>query len=483
MTSNTSAAILSQANGSLSTAKMVALLSPKASVLLLFGPAFLLPGIYAKYYGLSLTTIAYILFVTRLFDTITDPLIGYCSDRYFAYKGSRKPFILAGGILAVISSYFLFVPVDPAVVTPQQPGQPITPANVSATYFLLAISAYYLAMTLFRIPFLAWGSELTTTSRERSKLFSLILVITFVAQVLFFALPLLGVFETNEFTPEVLQWSVFIAGITLLPTLLICVKTVPDGHNPVSKKDRLTPKKTLFILLHNPPLLLLLSAIFFVFIAIGMWLGLLFIFVDSYLAWGQHLSLSYCLSYSLGALLMWVWHRFTVRLGKKTSFMISIILASLGILCATFLSPTGHWLLLLFVMILFYSGAAAINSIELSLLGDVADYSTLKSGHDQTATYFAIHNVVNKIGSTVGSALGIAVAGWYGFDPSQTTHSAEAVQGLYLSFVALPIPFMLVGLVFAAYIPINERRYKIIRRRLNVRKLREAHPFPQGTGV
>ena len=474
MTSNSSASVLSESNESLSTPKMVAFLLPQVPMIFLYGPIFILPGIYAKYFGLSLTAIASILFITRLFDTVTDPLIGYWSDRHCAGKGSRKPFILVGGVLTVVSSYFLLVPVDPSIFASLDPNQTTAVVNISAGYFLIAISAYYLATTLFRIPYYAWGNELTTTSRERSKLFSSILFITFVGQVLFYALPLLGIFESSEFTPEVLQWAVLLSAITLLPSLFICVKTVPNGRHLIKNSERITVKEVLLILLTNRPLLLLLGSVLFIFIAAGIWLSLLFIFVDSYLLWGQHLSLSYCLSFSIGALSMWAWHRLTVSRGKKNTFIISIILTLFGFLSSAFLAPEESWWYLLCVMTLFYCGMAAINSLELSLLGDVADYGTLKSGHDQMATYFAIHNVVYKIGVAIGSALGLAVSGWYGFDPSQQTHTAEAIQGLYFAFAGLPIPFILVGLMFATLIPLNEHRYSIIRQRLNTRRIRES---------
>ena len=64
----------------------------------------ILQGIYAKYYGLELTAIASVLIIARVFDGVSDPLIGYWSDRMRA----RKPFVLAGGALFIVCAYFLF---------------------------------------------------------------------------------------------------------------------------------------------------------------------------------------------------------------------------------------------------------------------------------------------------------------------------------------------------------------------------------------
>ena len=63
--------------------KILAYPLPYIAMAFLFGPMAILQGIYAKYFGLSLTTIAAVLLIGRLFDAITDPIIGYLSDRHF----------------------------------------------------------------------------------------------------------------------------------------------------------------------------------------------------------------------------------------------------------------------------------------------------------------------------------------------------------------------------------------------------------------
>ena len=86
--------------------------APYLTMAWLGAPIPILQGIYAKYYGFSLTTLATIILLARFFDAITDPLIGYYSDRYARRTGTRKPFILAGGLLLILSAYFLYVPIS-----------------------------------------------------------------------------------------------------------------------------------------------------------------------------------------------------------------------------------------------------------------------------------------------------------------------------------------------------------------------------------
>ena len=95
----------------------------------LITPVAIVQGIYAKYYGLSLTLIATIILVVRFVDAVSDPLIGYWSDRFYQRTGTRKPFILVGGLLFILCAYFLYVP----------------PAEVGALYFTGWFIAFYIS--------------------------------------------------------------------------------------------------------------------------------------------------------------------------------------------------------------------------------------------------------------------------------------------------------------------------------------------------
>ena len=91
--------------------------TPSVGLSLLTGSLALLPVIYAKYYGLTLTTIATVMLVARIFDAITDPLIAHYSDLYQRKYGTRKPFILLGGLGCTVCIYFLCVPVGGVTIT------------------------------------------------------------------------------------------------------------------------------------------------------------------------------------------------------------------------------------------------------------------------------------------------------------------------------------------------------------------------------
>ena len=60
----------------------------------------MLPLIMFNYMGVSPILLGYVFAIARLWDTVTDPLMGYLSDRTRSRFGKRKPYILVGGKVA-----------------------------------------------------------------------------------------------------------------------------------------------------------------------------------------------------------------------------------------------------------------------------------------------------------------------------------------------------------------------------------------------
>lgn len=113
----------------------------------------IVPTFYASATGLSLSAIGLILLLARLWDTFTDPVVGYLSDRSPARFGKRKLWVVISAPLVCLSVWMLFVPGD-------GPG---------AYYLLFWTLAIYVAGTMSIVPMNAWGAELTSDYQQRSR--------------------------------------------------------------------------------------------------------------------------------------------------------------------------------------------------------------------------------------------------------------------------------------------------------------------------
>ena len=460
----------------------LAYITPVMMMTFLWAPLGILQGIYAKYYGVALTTIATVLLISKLFDAVTDPLIGYWSDRHQEKAGNRKPFVLVGGLLFIISSYFLYVPVDPDSVD--------VSTSVSTTYFIVWFLLFYLAWTLFEIPHLAWAAELAPDTKAKNKIYSLRSMGTFLGILCFYLVPFLPFFPNREFTPQTLQWAAVIAGLLMLPALYFCVTcTSSRSHRCASQVTvHHAKKQTLWALhnelLNNKPFLLFFAAFLLFSSGTGMWFTLIFIVVDSYLKLGEHFASITIVALIISTVTLSGWYWLANRLGKRLCLGLGAFLYAMAAIVTGTLDPDHTGIIgLSLAILLAYTGFVPLGALAPSLLADITDYSTWKFGSDNTATYFALYTLAAKTAMAIGGSIGLGLAGWYGFNPSIQEHSEDAIFGLQLATSWLPMSLMLLAIFVINQIPINTRQHRIVRRRLDANTLREStrdYPHLQG---
>jgi len=168
-----------------------------------------------------------------------------------------------------------------------------------------------------------------------------------------------------------------------------------------------------------------------------------------------------------------IWRQLANRLGKKTVWITGKLFTCAGALGLISLSPGDTVFLdIVWPYMLFQLGMVAGAIAAPSLVSDLIDYSNWKFKTDCTAGYYGLYILMTKAFMALGSALGIMLLGWYGFDPAAPVYTAETIFVVHLAIGWLPILLFLVAIVFLCLVPINTRRHRIIRRRLDSIALR-----------
>ena len=431
---------------------------PRIAIISLYAPINIVQGVYSKYYAISLTSIALTILLIRLFDAFTDPLIGYLADRSMAKNGTRKPYLVTGGLILGLSGYCLYSP----------------PVDPSIWYLGIWFAIFYIGFTLFEIPHLAWGGEISSDAHQKTQIFFIRAVTSVLGTGLFYAIPLLPFWSGSEITPATLKFSAILSCGLLIPLLYICLRNVPSGNYQNNSNQIVAsanyPKNfgdRLSFLLKNKPLLIFLGAFVFSGCGLGMWFGLLYIFVDPYLGMGDLFAQVYLISLVCNLFSPIFWERISKYIGKKRTWIAALLLALVSFFLSYALNPTNaDYGSLLTLLIISSAAVICIEAVSQSMLSDIVDYSTLKYGEAKGATYFSLYIFIYKAVFALGGALGLAIAGWYGFDPSNTFHEVTAVKGLKLSMALIPSIFVVIGIAVVLFSPISEQKHSVIHRRL-----------------
>lgn len=415
-----------------------------------------LPGIYAKQYQIPLTMISLVIVIGRLTDIVTDLIVGHLSDRYYSKYCSRMPFIVSGIFLTCLSYWFLF--------TPQQ--------GVSVSYFAAWSILFYLGITLYAIPYAAVAGELAKDARQRTSLFGYKSIGTYCGIIAFLCIPLLPIFSSTAVTIETMNVSAVIAVCLSIPALFIFLYIFSGARKKKINQDEkhIQPVNIITVvkdIIGNRPFLTFIVAHISMSLAWGCYAGLGFILMDSYLGIGEY-YIYILISFTLAAFIFSPVAVFlSARFGKKSTFCLSGVLILLTVPLLPF-AFSGHYTLpIMFITNILVGAANAIGSITAqSLVTNISDYGTLKSGSERNASYFSFFGIANKIGYSAGAALSVGLVGWFGFDPASKEHAPNVAIGFELALIWLPGLMALISIISMSLLPINERRHDVISRRL-----------------
>ena len=441
-------------NGSLPLGQLLAYAFPNLAIQMVgFAVLTVIPAFYAKHTAVSLAAVGTILTFSRLFDAVSDPVIGYLSDRTKSPIGSRKPWIIGAALLGMIAIYFLFNP----------------PEDAGALYFLVWTFGFYIAWTCHVIPYSAWGSELARDHVGRSRIFYYAGLASVLGTVAFLSAPLLPRFDTADMSPEVMKFVGW-CGIGLLPAaLLTAVFWVPQGET-VTVND-ISFRQALRGVARNRPLWRYLALYGAGGFGAGVKIALGFIFVDSYLGIGDKFAYV-MMGYAIGQLIgMPVWGRVIIRFGKSRSWAVSWAVSAVVTLCIV-LVPQGQAGFIPILMIFSARGllAGADFIIPPALLADIIDYDILKTGVNKAGSYYSLMAMLVKGLGALGAGLSFIALAAFGYDVKpDAVNDALANFGMAFIIVAVPMILYLVGFALLWRFPINEKRHKVILRRITQR--------------
>jgi glycoside/pentoside/hexuronide:cation symporter, GPH family len=416
----------------------------------------ILPSFYVSLSGGELAAFATAILVSRIVYSCSGPIVGYLSDRIGTPWGRRKPWIVAGTVLEVVSVVLVFMP----------------PRGAGPTYFAWTSALALFGFSMIDVPYIAWGSEMTRDYQVRSRITAYRAALAVGAQLLFLSLPFVpGFGGRNLLDPVVIQRLGIAAIVILTATILAALFFGPPAADSAEEKPARTPLHLLLLnLVRNRPMWFLSGAIVFSFLGYTIPVTLALQFLAS-VGLTTSFSVVTIVAMVLSIVSIPLWLKLTYRLGKHRFFAFALALTfsafPLFFLVAHFFGTLAGFCAMTIVQAL--PSAQMLASIPYSMMGDVIDYDELKTATNHSANYSAIVLLTIRLQAAIGGSLAFFILSAFHFNVHAVNRTVVQPAMLIANF-AVPAICVLIAIVFAMAYPIDARRQSIIRRRLERRR-------------
>jgi GPH family glycoside/pentoside/hexuronide:cation symporter len=413
-------------------------------------PSFLLPAYLSTALGVPAWMMGLVIFLPKLWIVFCDPLVGAYSDRIDTPIGRRRPFLLAGAILCPVTLVMLLnVPLFPAVWAR---------AAYACVMFCLAMTAF----SLFSVPYLALGAEISPDARQRTRVMSYRLI--FVAVGLFTSIGvgqrLLVLFGGGR--PGYAGAALVLGGICLASMLLcfIMVRGAPLRRRVAREAAAPAFFRQMNVARGNRPFMRLLGIhlVHLTAQSANQTVTLLFfLYVDHKpdLLFATYILNGFTI---IGSQVVWL--KLTKRFGKVHLLAAAVAVSAFNQLSFVFLRPDSHILLTLPIagaltgqdmgvmarFILTGFVASGMTLLAYALFTDTVDDFSLRTGTHYEGAFAGIWSAIEKVGFAAGPLIAGAILSACGF--IESTHGTQAqsprvIQALYFNYGVLPALLLL----------------------------------------
>jgi sugar (Glycoside-Pentoside-Hexuronide) transporter len=427
---------------------------------------------YTDVFGMEAAAVGTMFLITRVWDSLFDPVVGVVADRTETRWGKFRPYLLFLAIPFAVIGVFTF----------------FTPAFSSAGKVVYAYVTYSLMMIVYsgiNVPYASLLGVMSPDPKDRNVLSTFRMAFAYVGSfvTLLLFMPMVNHFSNNSKAIEDQQhgWFMAVIIIAIVSAILffLCFAFTKERVKPIREKQA-PLKDDIKDLLKNRPWWILfgagISALIFNSIRDGATIyyfkyfvqedlfdkinimNIPFVLSGLYLALGQAANM-------LGVILA---APLSNRIGKRQTFMGAMAVAT--VLSILFFGLGSRDIVYIFVLqVLISICAGSIFPLLWSMYADCADYSEYNTGNRATGLIFSSSSMSQKLGWAVGTAMTGWLLAYFGFEANQV-QNAETISGIKMFMSILPAIGSLLSVIFIFFYPLTEKKLKVITVALNERR-------------
>jgi len=407
----------------------------------------------------------------RIFDAITDPIMGFISDNTKSRWGRRRPYIFVGAILSGVLFAVLWQ-LDPE-----------NTQSYNFWYFLILSMVFLIGNTMFATPLVGLGYEMTSDYNERTRLMAFSQTI---GQIAWMIVPWFWViiadpeiFETQAI--GVRKLSIIVGAVCIVLGVLpaFFCKGIDsanmENRKEINFKSLFSNLKDLFIgiaqVSKNKPFMKLCGATFLVFngfqmvAAFSVYIIVFYMYNGSYAdagTWPAWFSTVTAIVTAFGVIPVVTW--MANKWGKRRAFIYSTALSIVGYILKWWgFDLENVWLIFMPIPFMAF-GLGGLFTLMMSMTADVCDLDELRNGMPRKeGTFGAIYWWMVKLGQALALVLGGLVLKLVGFDGNAAQQTAETMTSLRIADVVIPAVTAGLAILVMWKYGLNEARAKEIK--------------------
>ncbi len=416
-------------------------------------------------------------FLPRFYDSIIDVIMGFVTDNTRSRWGRRRHYVFFGAILLGVSFVAMW----------QLHRENSVEYNF--TYFLIWSFVFYSGLTIFSIPYVAMGYEMSDDFHERTNIMA---VAQWIGQWAWVIAPWFWVvmydpewFENADTATRTLSIWVGVGCMILamIPAIFIKGKSTLDDETliPLSLKniggglkEILNGFKDAFQI---RPFRKLCISTFLIFNAFNTVASFSFFIIVYFLFSGNTKAAGIwpTLFGSVGALVTtfaviptvaWM----SKKMGKKNAFMLSQGISIIGYVLFWFVFVPGKPYMYMFALPFFSFGIGSLFTLMMSMTADVCDLDELNTGKRREGIFGAIYWWMVKLGFAIAGLLSGIIMSFVGFTPDAEIQPEGAITGLRVFFSVVPIAGTLIAMWIMRDYDVSEARALEIRAAIDRKK-------------
>ena len=413
-----------------------------------------------------------------IFDAFLDPIMGFISDNTKSRWGRRRQYVIIGGLIMGLAYIFMWQLYK------------IDGVEYNFWYFFLWSLVFYVGLTMFGVPYVAMGYEMSDDFHERTNIMA---ISQWIGQWAWVIAPLFWIimYDENWFPSadvavrELAIWvAIPCALCAIVPAIFIKSKsTLEEDYEPLNTANIGNSLKKIFLESFYEAFKIkefrkLCGATFLIFNAFNTVAALTFFVIVYKLfngdagASGIWVSMFGCLG-ALGTTFIVIptvaW--MSKKLGKKKAFMISQSISLIGYILLYFLFIPGKPWMYIIALPFFSFGIGSLFTIMMSMTADVIDIDEINTGKRREGIFGAIYWWMVKVGFGIAGALSGVIISVVGFNPDLSTLDQQsAVEGLHAFFCFFPMGGTILAMFVMRNYSITEEKSKEISAILSKRR-------------